>query len=46
MDAVECAALGWGGRFTRHLLEPIGNITPAEVEANYFAALKEIAIAA
>ena len=30
----------------RRLLEPIGNIPPAEAEAAYFASLEETAIAA
>lgn len=47
MDAVEYATLEWVDWFNhRRLLEPIGNIPPAEAEANYFAALKENAIAA
>jgi len=28
------------------LMEPIGNIPPAEAEANYYAALEQTAIAA
>lgn len=47
MDAVEYATLEWVDWFNhRRLLEPIGNIPPAEAEANYFAVLKENAIAA
>ena len=47
IDAVEYATLEWVDWFNhRRLLEPIGNIPPAEAEANYFAALKENAIAA
>jgi transposase InsO family protein len=47
MEAVEYATLEWVDWFNhRRLLEPIGNIPPAEAEANYFAALKENAIAA
>ena len=38
MDAVEYATLEWVDWFNhRRLLEPIGNIPPAEAEANYFA---------
>ena len=41
MDAVEYATLEGVDWFNhRRLLEPIGNIPPAEAEANYFAALK------
>lgn len=37
-DAVEYATLGWVDRFSNHrLLEPIGNVPPAEAEANYQA---------
>jgi transposase InsO family protein len=47
MDAVEYATLEWVDWFNNHrLLEPIGNIPPAEAEENYYAALKETAIAA
>ena len=47
MDAVEYATLEWVDWFNnRRLLEPIGNIPPAEAEANYYAAIKENAIAA
>jgi putative transposase len=47
MDAVEYAALIWVDWFSNHrLLGPIGHIPPAEAEANYYAALKETAIAA
>jgi transposase InsO family protein len=47
MDAVEYATLEWVDWFNhRRLLEPIGNIPPAEAEANYFAPLKENVIAA
>jgi transposase InsO family protein len=39
-DAVEYATLEWVDWFnTRRLLEPIGNIPPAEAEANFYAAL-------
>ncbi|MBB38454.1 MAG: IS3 family transposase [Hyphomonas sp.] len=47
LEAVEFATLEWVNWFNhRRLLEPIGNIPPAEAEANYFAALNEKAIAA
>jgi putative transposase len=37
-DAVEMATLEWIDWFNkRRLLEPIGNIPPAEAEANYHA---------
>jgi hypothetical protein len=43
----EYATLKWVDWLNhRRLLELIGNIPPAEAEANYFAALKEAAIAA
>lgn len=46
-DAVEYATLEWVDWFnTRRLLEPIGNIPPAEAEANYYAALEQPRIAA
>ena len=39
-DAVEYATLEWVDWFNnRRLLEPIGNIPPAEAEANYYATL-------
>ena len=41
-DAVEYATLEWVDWFNnRRLLEPIGNIPPAEAEANYYATLEE-----
>jgi hypothetical protein len=47
LDAVECATLEWVDWFNhRRLLEPIGNIPPAEAEANYYAALEQDKIAA
>ena len=47
MEAVEYATLGWVDWFNnRRLLEPIGNIPPAEAEAAYYASLQEQAIAA
>ena len=39
-DVVEYATLEWVDWFNnRRLLEPIGNIPPAEAEANFFAVL-------
>ncbi len=47
MEAVEYATLEWVDWFNnRSILEPIGNIPPAEAEAAYFASFKEQAIAA
>jgi putative transposase len=47
MQAVEYATLEWVDWFNnRRLLEPIGNIPPAEAEAAYYADLEEQAIAA
>jgi putative transposase len=47
MEAVEYATLEWVDWFNnRRLLEPIGNIPPAEAEAAYYADLEEQAIAA
>jgi transposase InsO family protein len=46
-DAVEYATLEWVDWFNnRRLLEPIGNIPPAEAEANYHAALETQTMAA
>jgi len=46
-DAVEYATLEWVDWFNnRRLLEPIGNISPAEAEANYYATLEEPRMAA
>ena len=46
-EAVEYATLEWVDWFnTRRLLEPIGNIPPAEAEANYYAANQDFAMAA
>ena len=46
-EAVEYATLEWVDWFNnRRLLEPIGNIPPAEAEANYYAALETSRIAA
>ena len=47
MEAVELATLAWVDWFNnRRLLEPIGNIPPAEAEANYYATLDQVPIAA
>jgi transposase InsO family protein len=47
MEAVEFATLEWVDWFNnRRLLEPIGNIPPAEAEAAYYADLEEQTIAA
>ena len=46
-EAVEYATLEWVDWFnTRRLLEPIGNIPPAEAEANHYAALEQSDMAA
>lgn len=46
-DALECAALEWVDWFNNHrLLETIGNIPPAEAEANFYAALEKSDVAA
>ena len=46
-EAVEYATLEWVDWFnTRRLLEPIGNIPPAEAEANFYATLESEAMAA
>ena len=46
-EAVEYATLEWVDWFNnRRLLEPIGNIPPAEAEANFYAALDAEAQAA
>jgi putative transposase len=47
IDTVELATLHWVDWFnTRRLLEPIGNIPPAEAETTYYAALEPMPIAA
>jgi putative transposase len=47
LEAVEYATLEWVHWFnTRRLLEPIGNIPPAEAEARYYAQLEAPALAA
>jgi transposase InsO family protein len=46
-EAVEYATLEWVDWFNnRRLLEPIGNIPPAEAEANFYAALERTDVAA
>jgi putative transposase len=46
-DGVEYATLEWVDWFNnRRLLEPIGNIPPAEVEERYYAILEKPAMAA
>ena len=46
-EAVEHATLEWVDWFNnRRLLEPIGNIPPAEAEANYYAAQEALDMAA
>jgi transposase InsO family protein len=47
LEAVEYATLEWVHWFnTSRLLEPIGNIPPAEAEANHYAATRNLAMAA
>jgi putative transposase len=47
MEAVEFATLEWVDWYNnRRLLEPIGNMPPAEAEARYYAQLEEPALAA
>lgn len=47
VEEVELATLAWVDWFNHHrLLEPIGNIPPAEAEANYYAAIEPMPIAA
>ena len=46
-EAVEFATLEWVDWFNnRRLLEPIGNIPPAEAEQRYYAMLEQPAMAA
>ena len=46
-EAVEFATLEWIAWFNhRRLLEPIGNVPPAEAEARYYAQVKGQALAA
>ncbi|WP_260349960.1 integrase core domain-containing protein, partial [Alloyangia mangrovi] len=47
LEAVEYATLEWVDWFNnRRILEPIGNIPPAEAEANFYAALENEPMAA
>jgi transposase InsO family protein len=47
LEAVEFATLEWVEWFNnRRLLEPIGNVPPAEAEARYYAELETLAMAA
>ena len=47
LEAVEFATLEWVDCFNnRRLLEPIGNVPPAEAEAAYYASLEDLKIAA
>lgn len=47
IEEVELATLAWVDWFNhRRLLEPIGNIPPAEAEANYYAAIETTPLAA
>ena len=47
LDAVEYATLAWVHWFNhQRLLEPIGNVPPAEFEAEYHRRSRELAIAA
>jgi transposase InsO family protein len=47
LEAVEFATLEWVDWFNnRRLLEPIGNIPPAEAEERYYAMLERLAMAA
>jgi len=46
-EAVEFATLEWVDWFNhRRLLEPIGNMPPAEAEARYYAQIEDLALAA
>ena len=47
LEAVEFAILEWVDWFNhRRLLEPIGNIPPAEAEARYYDQIETLAMAA
>ena len=47
LEAVEFATLEWVDWFNhRRPLEPIGNISPAEAEARYYAQTEHVAMAA
>ena len=46
-EAVEFATLEWVDWFNhRRILDPIGNVPPAEAEARYYAALDQMPLAA
>ncbi|GBR36292.1 hypothetical protein GCM10007870_30450 [Gluconobacter kondonii] len=46
-DAVEYATLEWGDWFNnRRILGPIGNITPAKAEQQFYAAMDHVPMAA
>ena len=47
LEAVEYATLEWVDWFNHHrLLEPIGHVPPAELEASYYQSTNELAMAA
>ena len=47
LETVEFATLDWVDWFNnRRLLEPIGNIPPAEAEARYYQQIETLAMAA
>ena len=47
LEAVEFSTLDWVDWFNnRRLLDPIGNIPPAEAEARFYAQAAELAIVA
>ena len=47
MTAICAATLEWVDWFNnRRLLEPIGNIPPAEAEAHYYAQINDLAMVA
>lgn len=47
LEAVEYATLDWMDWYNnRRLLEPLGNIPPAEAEARYNASHQEVGLAA
>jgi len=47
LEAVEFATLEWVDWFNhRRLLEPIGNMPPAEAEARYYAQSEDVPLAA
>jgi transposase InsO family protein len=46
-EAVEFATLEWGHWFNhRRLLEPIGNVLPAELETSYYESMGQLPMAA